>query len=74
MSDTNGNSRLRAVRDELGLSREAVSRSPLLDPPITSKTLERWENNLTPVKGFRYLQLARIYKCKPSDLRESVAA
>lgn len=74
MSDTNGTSRLRAARDELGYSRESVARSPLLVPPITSKTLERWESGASPVKGFRLAQLAQIYKCKPSELREQVAA
>lgn len=74
MSDNGTNTRLRQVRDELGLSREMVVRRPELQPPITTKTLERWERGVTPVKGFRYQQLASIYQVKVAQLREERAA
>jgi hypothetical protein len=58
---TNTKSPLRVARDDLGLAREAVTRRPELDPPITAKTLERWENGTTPVRRWRLKQLAAIY-------------
>lgn len=49
----------------------------MLTPPLTSKTLERWEKlgELPKRNGARrvYLpQLARIYGCKRSDLEQVV--
>ena len=70
---------LRAAREAQGYAREKVVAQ--LDPPLTSKTLERWERDgvLPKRNGARriYLpQLARIYKCRQSDLElpEAVAA
>lgn len=62
MTDTLTSTNLREARDRLGYSREHVVRRPELDPPITTKTLERWESGETPVKGYRLRQLARIYE------------
>jgi len=57
---------LRAARDRLGLPRERVTAQ--LDPPISSKTLERWEAG-TEVKLWRLQQLATIYGVNVEDLR-----
>jgi len=65
MSDTTP---LRAARDHAELSREAVTRRPELDPPISAKTLERWEAG-GRVKRFRLRQLARIYGVTIADLQ-----
>ena len=51
-------SSLRAAREACGLGREHVSR--LLDPPISAKTLERWEAG-SRVKQWRLGQLADVY-------------
>lgn len=72
MSDSDGHSRLRVKRDALGLGREKVAAQ--LDPPISSKTLERWEDGSSPVKRWRLNQLASVYGCDPKDLMEQVAA
>lgn len=58
-------------RESIGYSRETVVRRPELDPPITSKTLERWERELTPVKRYRLTQLAAIYECDIADINDS---
>ena len=58
---------LRAAREHAELSREAVSRR--LDPPISMKTLERWERSPVVVKRFRLRQLARIYGVPVAELR-----
>lgn len=50
---------LREARDNTGLSRERVA--ALLDPPTSSKTIERWEEPGTNVKRWRLKQLAEIY-------------
>lgn len=50
---------LREVRDRKGYSREWVAQR--LDPPVSSKTIERWEQNPEKVKGFRLEQLAVLY-------------
>jgi hypothetical protein len=70
---------LRAVREELGLAREKVTAQ--LNPPLSAKTLERWEKNgeIPRRNGSRrvYLpQLARLYGCLVRDLEasEEVAA
>jgi DNA-binding transcriptional regulator YiaG len=57
---------LRAAREKEGLSREAVTR--LLDPPVSSKTLERWEKGETPVPGHRLRELAAIYRVRVMSL------
>jgi DNA-binding XRE family transcriptional regulator len=69
MSDTSTKSPMRQARDDLGLPRERVA--PRLDPPISSKTLERWEKGITPTPRWRLQQLARIYRVKERDLREA---
>jgi Helix-turn-helix domain len=65
---------LRAARENAELSREAVTRRPELDPPISMKTLERWELPGARVKRWRLKQLARIYGVSMSDLRDDTMA
>lgn len=67
MSDTHP---IWEARKRESLSREKVVR--LLDPPVTTKTLERWERCVTPVPKWRVRQLAQVYRVKVNDL-ESVA-
>jgi ribosome-binding protein aMBF1 (putative translation factor) len=62
---------LREARDATGLSRERVAAQ--LDPPISSKTLERWENGAT-VKRWRLQQLAEVYGVSLHSLSEKAAA
>lgn len=52
---------LRKARDHKGLPRERVAAQ--LDPPISSKTLERWESPayIGKVPLYRMEQLAVIY-------------
>jgi len=69
MSDTAGLTPLRAAREWAELSREAVTRRPELDPPISAKTLERWELPGAHVKRFRLKQLARIYDVTVAELK-----
>lgn len=66
MADTNGKSSLLVARERTGLSREAVVRQ--LDPPISTKTLERMEKGGAPLKGFRLKQLAAIYDVPVAEL------
>lgn len=54
------------------LSREAVCR--LLDPPVSTKTLERWERGSTPCPRWRLRQLASVYRTKVTALDQKVAA
>ena len=61
-------SRIRLAREAEELSRERVAR--LLDPPISAKTLERWERGAN-VPVWRIKQLAAIYRVKSADLREA---
>lgn len=70
MTDTGVKSALWQAREGLGYSREMVTRQPELDPPITAKTLERWEKDPTPLirKRWRLAQLAAVYKLRPTDL------
>jgi len=73
MSDTSGQSTpLRAAREYAELSREAVTRRPELDPPVSAKTLERWERPGARVKRFRLKQLAQIYGVDPAELQNDV--
>jgi len=51
-----------------------VSRRKELDPPISSKTLERWETPGARVKRWRLRQLARIYGVAMGDLLEHSGA
>lgn len=53
----------------MGLSRERVAAK--LDPPISSKTLERMEQGKAPLKGFRLKQLAAIYEVATADLEDA---
>lgn len=66
-----GLSALRLARERAELSREAVTRHPVLDPPISAKTLMRWELPGAHVKRWRLRQLARIYGVLVSDLEDS---
>lgn len=56
-----------AARKAEGLSREKVVR--LLDPPVSVKTLERWERGITPVPQYRVRQLAGVYRVRVGDLK-----
>jgi DNA-binding transcriptional regulator YiaG len=69
VSDTSPVSPLRTARENAELSREAVARRPELEPPISSKTLERWEVPGARVKQWRLKQLARIYGVTAAELR-----
>ncbi len=62
-------SKLRLVREATGLSRERVAAQ--LDPPISSKTLERMEQGLAPLKGFRLKQLAALYDVSVDELGDA---
>lgn len=57
---------LRQAREARGLARERVA--ALLEPPISSKTLERWEKPGYSVPAWRLDQLAELYKVKRSAL------
>jgi hypothetical protein len=71
MSDTTGHSTpLRAAREQAELSREAVTRRPELDPPVSAKTLERWEQPGYRVKRARLRQLALIYGVSVEKLED----
>jgi DNA-binding XRE family transcriptional regulator len=62
---------LRAARERLGYSRERTAAQ--LDPPISSKTLERWEKPGARVPLWRLKQLAKIYRVGVARLEESAA-
>ncbi len=66
MSDTTTKTALRLARENAGLGREEVTR--LLDPPISAKTLERWEERGRPSKPYWLVRLADIYGVTPKDL------
>lgn len=66
MSDTDSKSALWQAREREGLSREKVAR--LLDPPVSTKTLERWEKGITPTPGHRVRELAQIYRVRVGEL------
>lgn len=70
MTDSDGLTPLQQRREELGYSREQVTRRPELDPPISSRTLARWEEDPAPLlkKRWRLVQLAAIYKTTPGAL------
>jgi DNA-binding transcriptional regulator YiaG len=58
----------RARKEFSGLSRERVA--ALLDPPISAKTVERWEKgSTTPPPAWRLKQLARIYDVPLAELK-----
>jgi DNA-binding transcriptional regulator YiaG len=74
-SETPAFTPLRQARERLELSREAVTRHPALNPPISTKTLERWEQPGARIKRWRLKQLARIYGVPISELQnDSIAA
>lgn len=55
------------------MSRERVCRQ--LKPPISAKTLERWEAAGVPARSrWQLPQLAAIYAVELEDLNEKVAA
>jgi predicted transcriptional regulator len=66
------NSKLRRARDRKGLPRERVSAQ--LDPPISSKTLERWETDGYRVPLWRAEQLAGIYGVAIAEIEAEAAA
>lgn len=59
MSDTMIKTPLRQAREAEGRSREKVAAA--LDPPVSSKTIERWEKPGANVPGWRLKQLAALY-------------
>jgi DNA-binding transcriptional regulator YiaG len=65
--DTISKTPLRLAREKRGLARERVAAQ--LDPPISSKTLERWETPGYPVPEWRLEQLAELYKTRINKLR-----
>lgn len=71
MSDTTTKTPLRLARERTGYSRETVVRQ--LDPPITTKTLERMEKGAAPLRGFRLKQLAAIYGVPVEELKTKAA-
>lgn len=71
MSGTAVKGTLWGAREAMGLSRERVA--PQLDPPVSAKTLERWEKGITPVPRWRLAQFARLYRVKVRDLEGAPA-
>lgn len=69
MTDTKSFSSLRQARDAIGFSREEVVR--MVEPPISSKTLERWEKNPKQVPLWRLEQLAHLYRTSLNRLRKA---
>ena len=69
LSDTAAKSALWRVRDDLGLPRERVAAQ--LDPPVSAKTIERWEKGVTRAPRWRLQQLARVYGVKERDLKDA---
>ena len=63
----NSQSPLRAAREYAELSRDAVARQ--LEPPVVSKTVERWEQPGYRVKRWRLRQLAAIYGVTVEELQ-----
>jgi DNA-binding XRE family transcriptional regulator len=75
MADTSikqASSPLRRARDRRGLGRERVAGQ--LDPPISSKTLERWEKPGARVPLWRLEQLAALYGLRIETLARSIKA
>lgn len=52
-------SRLWRARGRTGVSRERIAAQ--LDPPVSSKTIERWEKGVVPIPGYRKAQLEQLY-------------
>lgn len=72
MGRHNGATPLRQARDRKDLSREKVAVA--LEPPVSAKTIERWEMPGTRVKVWRLEQLAAIYQCSVESLVDGKAA
>lgn len=64
--------RAREEREQAGFSRERVAGR--LDPPISSKTLERWEKGLSPFPRWRAIQLAALYGVDVEAFAEAAVA
>jgi hypothetical protein len=62
---------LRRERDRIGYSRERVAAQ--LDPPISSKSLERWEKPGARVPLWRLKQLAKLYRVALARLQAEKA-
>jgi DNA-binding XRE family transcriptional regulator len=58
--------KLQLTREEAGLTREQVAR--LVDPPVSTRTLIRWEDGTTPIPYHRMRQLAFIYRVSAREL------
>lgn len=71
MSDTDTKTPLRIARENKGYSREKVVRR--LDPPVSTKTLERMERGDAPLRGWRLEQLAAIYGVPVEELKNQAA-
>jgi ribosome-binding protein aMBF1 (putative translation factor) len=72
VTDTTSKTALRLAREAAGFSRERVAAK--LEPPISSKTLERWEKLKTPVPRWQMRQLAALYEVDISSLNGEKAA
>jgi len=70
VSDTAAKMSLREAREATGFSREFVSR--LLDPPVSAKTIERWEKG-AKVPRYRLRELALVYRVPLNQLLEAAA-
>jgi transcriptional regulator with XRE-family HTH domain len=58
--------RLKKLRDGHGLSRFALAIR--LDPPVTERTILRWESRETAIPDERKLELARILETTVDEL------
>ena len=72
MSDTAEKTALRVARERAGYSRERVA--AMLDPPVSSKTVERWEKTPRLVTRWRLRQFAALYEVKITSLNGTRAA
>ena len=63
---------LQDAREEAGLTRDQVSR--LLDPPVATRTLLRWEKGQTPIPHKRMRQLALVYRVPLQELAKEPSA
>jgi transcriptional regulator with XRE-family HTH domain len=54
------------AREDAGLTREQVCQ--ILEPGVSTKTLERWERGETPISHQRMRQLALVYRVKLREL------
>jgi len=56
-------SRMRAIREELGLTRKAVAKRV----GVSDSTLQRWEYGISQVSVKDFLRLAKVYHVKAED-------